>query len=586
MKNQNKDQPMQLLWQFMWEKRWNYTLSVIAIILSEIVYVQFPNLLGEFTNTLQAGRLTSGKLAYYAIALMTVGVLQVALYGFGQYRNGETGRLFEYQLRKRLFGKWETLTTAYFRKKSVGDLLNHAMTDVQAVREALSGGMNIFTNAIFLLLTTLYMTFTTISISLTLLSIIPILFIPFFVVWFGPRIRQASKQVQEALSDMAEFTEESLTAIRLIKATANETIDTNRFSRRVDTIVHRQLSMISRSALFQSFIPLMGSLSFAIALSYGGYLTIHGNIKLGSFVAFTLYLAMIITPLQQIGFVIINFQRASASLQRLQTLLTVVPEIDDPIDPIPTQTIHGEIVVALDEYRYPDAAKTTLHDIHFTLSVGKTLGIVGRTGSGKTTLVNLLPRIFDAKAGSVMIDGHPIHQYRLQDLREAIAYVPQDGFLFSTTIKENIEFGRDHATEEEIVQAAQDAAMYDDIMAFQEGFATQIGERGVSLSGGQKQRTAIARALLKEAPILIMDDSLSAVDMNTEKKILAALTRLRKNRTTMIVAHRLSAVRDADWILVLENGTILEQGTHEQLLALNKEYKKIYDLQEAGSDLA
>ncbi len=584
MGNSNIEDPRHILRQFLWDKKWNYSISILSIILSEVVYVQFPNLLGKFTDTLSHGHLTGHDVTYYALALFVVGVMQVALYGFGQYRNGKTGRLFEYQLRRRLFHHWEILSTGYFRTRSVGDLLNHAMTDVQAVREALSGGMNILTNAIFLLFATLYMTFTTVSVSLTLFSIIPIIFIPMFVVWWGPRIRDASKQVQESLSDMAELTEESITAIRLVKATASEDVETNRFTKRVDTIVTKQMGVISRSALFQSFIPLMGSLSFAIALSYGGFLTLHGQIPLGSFVAFTLYLAMIITPLQQIGFVIINFQRAAASLQRLRVLLLEPTDITDPEDPVKGKEISGELFVQLSSFQYPDASKPTLVNISFQVKRGQTLGIVGRTGSGKTTLVNLLPRIFDPKKGTIWLDSIDIHDYSLHDLREAMAYVPQDGFLFSTSIGENISFGNEYATENEIEQAALDAAMLQDILRFPDGFDTQIGERGVTLSGGQKQRTAIARAFLKDAPILIMDDSLSAVDMNTEKEILTSLHRLREGRTTIIVSHRLSAVRDANWILVLEDGTIAEQGTHEQLLQKQGLYYEIHQLQELGGD--
>lgn len=546
--------------------------------------VQFPHILGQFTNTLQAGHLTGARLRYFSLMLLLVGCGYVVLYGIGQFRNGQLGRKFEYQLRQRLFEHWELLSAGYYRQKSIGDLLNHAMSDVQAVREALSGGLNILTNAIFLLLTTLYMTFRTISVELTIVSIIPILFVPLFIVWWGPRIRLASKRVQEGLSSMADLTEESLAAIRLVKATSNEKVEAARFEEKVDEIVRRQVTMFRQSALFQALIPLMGSLSFAIALLYGGYLTLAGHIHLGAFVAFTLYLGMLITPLQQIGFVINNFQRASASLGRLRVLLEEVPEIQDPVNPLPVSQIDGHLAVRLSEFRYADADQPALTNIEFELQSGKTLGIVGRTAAGKTTLANLLPRIFDPPEGSVFIDGHDVRSYSLDTLRKGIAYVPQDGFLFSTTIGENIGFGRDAATEEEVRQAATAAAIYDEIAAFPDGFATLIGERGVTLSGGQKQRTALARAFLKNAPLLIMDDSLSAVDMNTEKQVIGHLLELRKDKTTVIIAHRLSAVRHAHLILVLEDGGVVESGTHEELLQNNGVYRALYELQEAGKE--
>ncbi len=579
------EDPGHLLRQFLMAKKWSYAVANVSIILSEIVMVQFPRLLGEFTNAWGHRRLTPGRIMDYALELLLVGVVYVLLFGVGQMRNGRNGREFEYLLRKRLFDHWETLSAGYFRKRSVGDLLNHALNDVRAVREALSGGMNILTNSIFLLAATLYMTLTTINVKLTLMSLIPILFVPLLVIWWGPRIRDASRQVQESLSDMADLTEESLSAISLVKATANERVETERFTKRVDQIVHRQLGMIQRSAMFQSFIPLLGSLSFAIALLYGGYLTVERQISLGAFVAFTLYLAMIITPLQQIGFVINNFQRASASMTRLRILMSEAPDIRDPDHASPHAGIAGiigDIDVRLASFTYPDGDNPVLQNIVFSALRGQTVGIVGRTGSGKTTLVNLLPRIFDPPPGSVFLDGRDIRELPLSVLRAAIAYVPQDGFLFSTSLGENIGFSSVDATPKAIEQAARDAAIYEDIMRFRDGMDTQIGERGVTLSGGQKQRTAIARALLKNAPILLLDDSLSAVDMNTEKRLITRLRQIRQGKTTLIIAHRLSAVRHADLILVLDGGELAESGTHADLIRRNGVYSALYRLQHDG----
>lgn len=568
----------------MWDHKWSYLISVCSIILSQIVTVQFPHILGIFTDALQAGKLTMGSVLHYAFELLLVGVAYVVLYGIGQLRNGQLGRQFEYLLRRRLFTHWEILSAGYFRTRSIGDLLNHAMNDVRTVREALSGGVNILTNAIFLLCATLFMTFRTISVKLTLVSMIPIVFVPLFVIWWGPRIRNASRQAQEALSDMADLTEESLSAIRLIKATANEEIERNRFVHRVDVIVERQMNVFRQSALFQSLIPFMGSVSFGIALLYGGYLTIVGDIRLGSFVAFTLYLAMLITPLQQLGFVFNYFQRGSASLDRLSVLLSEEPDIKDVVDPLDRDEIRGDIAFRLPAFAYPDGHVSALHDVVFSVAAGQTVGIVGRTGSGKTTLANLLPRIFEPPVGSVFVDGVDVRQLRLQTLRHAIAYVPQDGFLFSTTVGENIGFSKEGATVKEIQQAAERACFWDEILSFSEGLETVIGERGVTLSGGQKQRAAIARAFLKEAPILIMDDSLSAVDMKTEKTIIQTLREVRGGKTTLVIAHRLSAVRHADLIVVLEEGTIIEQGTHDELLAANGTYAAMYALQQTDAE--
>ncbi|MBX5436998.1 MAG: ABC transporter ATP-binding protein, partial [Alicyclobacillaceae bacterium] len=302
----------------------------MSMVLSEIVTVQFPRLLGQFTDALAARRLTVGLVGHYAALLLLVGVGYVALFGVGQFWNGRLGRQFEYELRRRLFLHWETLPTGYFRTRSIGDLLNHAMNDVQNVREVLAGGLNILTNAVFLTVAALAMMVRTAGAQLTLVSLLPLVSLPAFIVWLGPRLRAASRRVQEGLSDMADLTEESLSAVRLVKATANEPVEGRRFEQRVDEVVRRQMAFVRRSALFQTVFPFVESLSFAIALLYGGTLAADGRLPLGSFVAFTLYLGMLMTPMQQIGMVINNFQRASASLARLSVLLAEEPDIRDP----------------------------------------------------------------------------------------------------------------------------------------------------------------------------------------------------------------------------------------------------------------
>lgn len=578
--------PQSLLKSFFARHKWSYILSTLSILMAQIVQVQFPNLIGRYTDLLSSGRATVPGTLHYALLLLTVGLFFVILFGIGQFRNGQLGRQFEYEMRDKLFAHWETLSTAYFRKRSIGDLLNHAMNDVQAVREIMSMGLNQITTALCLFGSTLFMTLTTVSLRLTLVSIIPLFAVPVIILLIGPKIRVASRKVQEGLSDMAELTEESLTAIRLIKATANEEIEAQRFQVRVDAILRRQVSMIRLFALFQAVFPFVESVAFSIVLLYGGYLTITHQIRLGGFVAFTLYLGMLVQPLQQIGFVINNWQRASASMLRLNVLLSEAPDIVSPSDPANVESLEGSIRVDLDSYQYADGTVPVLRHIHFNLPEGKTLGIVGRTAAGKTTLVNLFPRIFDPPANSIFIGGYDVKAVSLDVLRDAIAYVPQDGFLFSDTIGENIGFSKAGASRAEIEQAAIDACVYDDVMGFTNGFDTLIGERGVALSGGQKQRTAIARAFLKDAPILILDDSLSAIDMNTEKRIIQRIQEIRRGKTTVIIAHRLSAVRHADWIIVMDAGQVIEQGTHESLLAEQGVYATMFTLQEQGEEAA
>ncbi|MFD1675573.1 ABC transporter ATP-binding protein [Alicyclobacillus fodiniaquatilis] len=563
-----------------------YVISFLAIMAAEIITVQSPALVGRFTDVLNKGKLTFGLVERYSLWLVLIAIGFSIFFGIGQFRTGQMGRQFEYLLRRHLFTHWETLSTSYFRKRSIGDLLNHAMNDVQAVRQAISQGLNQLSNAIFLLCSSLFMMFHTVSIKLTAVSIIPILFIPLFVVWFGPRVRNASRRAQESLSSMTDLAEENFSAIRLIKATANESVAVNRFEGSVDTVVERQLIMARQTALFQSLIPLMGSISFFIALLYGGYLVVTHQILLGAFVAFTMYLALVINPLQQIGNVINNFQRASASLLRLSILLGEQPDITDKRNPVELESIRGDIEFRMPAFQYPDGDHPALADVFFAISHGQTLGIVGQTGSGKTTLVNLLPRIFDPLPGTVFVDGYDVRDLRLEDLRNAISYVPQDGFLFSANIGENISFSKENANLAEIEQAARLACIYEEVQAFPAKFDTVIGERGIALSGGQKQRTAIARAFLKDAPILILDDCLSAVDMNTEKRIVNSLNEVRSNRTTIIIAHRLSAVRHADLIIVLDEGRLVEKGTHDELIAQNGIYADMFALQQQDSEVA
>ena len=563
---------------FLGSHKWAYALAVLAVGGAEFLQVQIPHVLGQFINRLKAGA-TPHAVEHYALELAFFAACYVVAFGLGQMLMGQLARTMEYDVRQVLFRHWERLSSHYFQQHSVGDLLNHTLTDVTRVRQALSQGINQMSQAVFLFAATLYMTLGTINVELTVLSLLPLLLIPAVIVAMGPRVRMRSRRVQEALSDMAERAEESFLAIRLIKATSNEDTENTRFADLANEVLARQMKLVELNTLFQAILPLLSGIAFTIGLLLGGYDVIHHVITLGGFVAFSAYLAMMVQPLMQFGRVINTFQNASASLVRLQVLLLVEPSIVDPAEPV-HRDWRGEVTITHLTYRYPGADAPALDDATVHIPRGSVLGIVGHTGAGKTTLLNLILRDYDPPRGTIALDGTDIRDVKLEDLRELIAYVPQDGFLFSTTIGENIAFSMPLVVPEAVERAASQSHILHAIREMPDGIHTEIGERGVTLSGGQRQRTAIARALIKsDAKLLILDDSLSAVDTRTETDILRVLRRGRGRKTTIIAAHRLSALRDADHIIVLDHGAVVERGTHEALVRAGGLYAELFRIQ-------
>ena len=558
--------------------KWAYVLAIVAIGGAEFLQVQIPHVLGHFINRLKAGA-TQSDVVHFALELAFFAACYVVVFGLGQMLMGQLARTMEFDVRQLLFRHWERMSSQYFQQHSVGDLLNHTLTDVTRVRQALSQGVNQISQAMFLFAATLYMTLGTINVELTLLSLLPLLVIPAVIVAMGPRVRMRSRRVQEALSDMAERAEESFLAIRLIKGTSNEDTENARFQTLVNEVLARQMKLVELNTLFQAMLPMLSGLAFTVGLLLGGYDVIHHRISLGGFVAFSAYLAMMVQPLMQFGRVINTFQNASASLVRLQVLLLAEPTIVDPPDPV-QRDWRGAIDIRHLTYRYPATDAVVLNDATVHIPAGSVLGIVGRTGAGKTTLLNLILRDYDPPWGTIAIDGTDIRNLLLEDLRDLIAYVPQDGFLFSTTIGENIAFSLPLVVPEAVERAASESHILDAIRAMPDGIHTEIGERGITLSGGQRQRTAIARALIKsDAKILILDDSLSAVDTRTETDILRVLRAARGQKTTIIAAHRLSALRDADHIIVLDQGAVVESGTHSELMHAGGLYAELFRIQ-------
>ncbi|WP_159882134.1 ABC transporter ATP-binding protein [Paenibacillus puerhi] len=564
-----------------------YALAVALIAAANIIQSYYPRLLGDFTDHLQRGELTPPLIIDYSLKLLAVGVLFGLLAGIGQYVVMRAGRYFEFVTRRKLFEHFTRLSESFYSKHGVGKMLSYVMNDVTAIRESISMGINQTTNAIILLMAAVVMmAASSIPLYLIAVCVTPLLIIPFLVVRFGPVIRKRSLTVQESLSKMTESAEEQFGGIRVTKKFAVEPIMIRRFGETVDRIRDNQLSLVRVSSLFQALIPFLGALSLVVTLAFGGYLTIRGQITLGNFVALTLYIRMMVNPLQQIGNVINTMQRSRASLERLNELLARRPDILELEDAREVDLDRSAIRISRLTFTYPDAEKPSLQGIDLTVEPGQTIGIIGKTGSGKTTLAKLLLRVYDPPPGTVRIGGVDIRELTLESLRSQIAYVPQEGFLFSTTIRDNIAFYRRDSGLDQVERAAKQAQIYNNILDFPDRFETKLGERGVTLSGGQRQRTSLARGMIKNSPILLLDDSVSAVDAVTEKAIIETIRKERAGRTTILIAHRISALKHADVIIVMDEGRIVQRGTHAQLIAQPGIYAMLYAIQEEGNQYA
>lgn len=570
------------------KQTWHIYLASISLhAVASIVFAYFPKVLGNFTDQLETGDLVTHDVVRYSLLLLVIGAGYALMGGYGQYLVMYVGRLFEYITRRRLFSHFSGLSEHYYSKNGVGKMLSYFMNDVSGVRESISMGINQLAMASMLLFSCIgAMVFSDIPYYLIAASVGPLFLIPWIVMRLGPDIRKRSLKVQEALGAMTESAEEQFGGIRVTKKFAVEPIMIGRFGSYVDRIRDNQLSLVRMSSLLQALVPFLGSMSLIVALALGGYLTVTGRITLGNFVALTLYVRMLMNPLQQIGNVVNAVQRSRASLQRLNELIAVKPDIVEAENAVPVELSHSPLSMEQLTFSYPDASRPALRQIDLVIQPGMTIGIVGRTGSGKTTLVKLLLRTFEPPAGAIQIGEVDIRNITLESLRSQIAYVPQDGFLFSTTIRENIAFARRQAGQEEIEMAAKQAQIYDNITEFPDGFETKLGERGLTLSGGQRQRTSLARGFIMQAPLMILDDSVSAVDAVTETEILQTIQKERSGKTTIIIAHRISALKHADLIIVMDGGTIVQRGKHEELIAKPGQYAELHAIQEEGSQHA
>jgi ATP-binding cassette subfamily B protein len=559
-------------------------LGVACVLGTNLARLRVPQVLRRAIDDLTINT-TQETLFRYGGLIILIAVVQ-GIFLFTQRRVLiNMSRDIEYDLRNDFYRHLQKLPFEFYQTHRTGDLMARATNDLSAVRMIVGPALMYSMNTIFAMALIIPLMAAT-SWRLTLLAFISMPLVAFATNFFSRRIHDRFEKVQEYFGTVSNRAQESLAGVRVIRAYTQEEASIQSFKKVNREFVTRNLGLIRLSGIFHPILQFFIGLGFIAVLWYGGGLVVRGEITIGQFVQFTLYLGYLVWPMIALGWVINIFQRGMASMGRMHEIMSTEPAIRDTERTQQVSEIKGKIEFRNLNFSYNGDGTLALADVNLVIEPGQTVAFVGAVGSGKSTLMNLITRLLDADRGQILLDDRPIADIPLSVLRSSIGYVPQETFLFSETIAENISFGVEHATQEEVERAATEAGLADDIMEFPNGYQTILGERGITLSGGQKQRTAIARALIRRPRILILDDALSSVDTNTEEKILDHLRKIMKGRTSLIVSHRVSTVKDADLIVVLEDGRIAERGTHDQLLDLGGLYSELYDKQLLEEELA
>jgi len=579
--------------KFFYKYRWRLIPGVLFVIISNIFAVLPAQVIRVafdlVTENIGAYQLFAGfnrqNMIYdiFGSSLMLFGILVLVLAllrGLFLFFMRQTiilmSRHIEYDMKNEIYHHYQKLSLAFYRRHNTGDLMNRVTEDVSRVRMYLGPGIMYTVNTVVLFILVIY-AMLTVNVRLAVLSVLPLPILAGVIYYVNNVINQRSEQIQERLSALSSFVQENFSGIRVIKSYVRESFVRKSFAAESENYKTHSMHLVKVQAVFYPTMLLLVGLSTVITIYVGGVEVMKGNITSGNIAEFIVYLNMLSMPVISLGWVTSLIQRAAASQKRINEFLHEKPDIISPDQP--ERTVQGAIEFNHVSFTYPDTGIEALKDVSFTVEPGQMVAIIGRTGSGKSTIANLVMRMYDTTGGEITVDGTSVKQLNLESYRSQVGFVPQEVFLFSDTIANNIAFSADVLNMPVVEQAAKDAAVYDNIIELEQGFETLIGERGVTLSGGQKQRVSIARAIFKHPQILIFDDCLSAVDTRTEEAILNNLGRVMQNKTSIIIAHRISTIKNADKILVMDNGQIVEHGNHDHLMQLKGTYFELYEKQ-------
>lgn len=584
--------------KYLLKYKWHLVFGTVFIIIANIlgiipaVAVRYAIELVQENFALLAGTgndLQSNEYSAFASSVFLLAVLIIStalLRGVFMFFMRQTiivmSRHIEYDLKNEVFNHYQKLPLSFYRRNNTGDLMARISEDVSMVRmyigPAIMYGINMLTLFLMVIPYMLY-----INSTLTLWALLPLPILSLSIYFVSDKINKRSTEIQTSLSGLSTFVQEAFSGIRVIKSFAREQHMAGEFDKASDDYKNKSLGLAKIQAYFFPLVMGLIGMSVILTVYVGSLQVMQGNLTTGHIAEFIIYVNMLTWPVTSLGWITSIVQRAGASQKRINEFLSVENDL------VSTKNleveIEGRLVFDRVDFVYPDSGIQALKEVSFEVAAGESIAVIGTTGSGKSTIANLICRMFDAKAGAISIDGRPIQDYSISTLRRQIGYVPQDVFLFSDTIENNISFGNDMMSKEEVIQAARDADLYENIQQLPDGFKTRVGERGVTLSGGQKQRVSIARAVARKPKILILDDALSAVDTKTENAILNAMSRIMKDRTSVIISHRISSAKLADKIIVLDDGKLVEQGTHASLLKAGGVYKDLHEKQLAGEEV-